>query len=111
MNVLRRHVGLLGYKGAHPFESSYQAHWYKKIPELRRVICISNLCPQTISHFNLTKQQWRAFEKGTLALVPPGCVGGLTGAHQTITECTTVFSGDFENWKKVSKILDFCLLT
>ena len=104
MILLTRYLRPLGYKGSGMFDNSASyTLYYKALPECRAVLVVHNTCPQYIGVFRLTEQQWRAFKRGTLSLVPNGC---CSPSSRTIVDgCDELFKGEFKNHAHASSLL------
>ena len=95
MYLYKKDVEKIGFKGSGIFDDSKWHHfYYAKCPKTRKIYVIDDL-EKSVSHFNLSEKEWKAFENGKLSLVPDGCCcasGGRYKDHPVID-----FKGD---WKK-----------
>ncbi len=95
MNLKIKDVEKIGFKGVGLFDDSkWHQHYYAKLPKARRIYIIDDL-EQSLSHFELSKKEWLAFEKNDLSLIPRGCccVSGNKHKEHPILD----FYGD---WKR-----------
>ena len=105
MNVCRKHVESLGFKGngMYPY-SQYHTHFYQEDAKAHTITVIGNLVPQTISHFHLTPSQFTDFQDGKLSLIPNGCCNPAGG--RSLERSEILFRGDIKNLRHLKKILD-----
>lgn len=104
MNLKRKHVEPLGFKGEGPFpDANFCSLYYRVDAKSLTVTILSNLTPQTLSRFVLSKRQFTAFKKGKLSLVPPNCCNASGGP--TLEDPKVFFEGEFKNLKHVKELL------
>jgi hypothetical protein len=105
MIVKTKLMKALGFKGSGMFvDSPSYSHYYKAIPEARCVLGLGNSCPSCIYVFRLTPEQYRAFERGKLGLVPPGCCNATGGT--SVEDPAVLYEGPFETARKVTELLN-----
>lgn len=95
MNLNTKDVEKIGFQGVGLFDDSKWHHrYYAKLPKTRRIYVIDDL-EQSLSHFELSDKEWRAFENDKLSLIPRGCccVSGNRCKENPVLD----FYGD---WKK-----------
>lgn len=109
MNALSRYMEPLGFKGSGIFVSNYHAHFYRVLAAFQTVIVVSNLFPQNVSVFQLTRQQWRRWQANKLSIVPPRCVSATGGAH--VDKCKMLFVGAFKSHLHIHKIVQKYLVS
>jgi len=104
MNIRREHVEPLKFKGSGIFPyGAASTHYYHIDAAKRRVVIIGNLTPQTVSHFDMTPEQFRDFKAGKLSLVPPNCCNPSGG--RSLNQPKVLFSGTIESQKHLREIL------
>ena len=104
MIILRKHIQALGFKGSHPFESSFQSIWYRSFPKERAIVGISNYsCIEGVFRFDLSAENMKAFEQGKLSVVPPGCCNASGG--RSLTRYTWVHKGVLKNQRELHEAL------
>lgn len=108
MKIYTKDVESLGFKCSGMFDDSkWNQFYYTKIQNKHRVYIIDNV-DNSISHFNLNKKEWEAFEDGQLSLIPIGC---CCATGNKFKENPVVdFQGDFEKFfgtkKKMLKYIE-----
>lgn len=104
MIVKTKLMKALGFKGSGMFvDSPSYSHYYKAIPEARCVLGLSNSCPSGIYVFRLTPEQYRAFERGKLGLVPPGCCNASGG--KSVEDPAVLYEGPFNTSRQVTDLV------
>jgi hypothetical protein len=103
MNILRKHVGHLGFKGTHVMGGSFQSCWYRVFPKERVVIAIQNLSNAGVYRFDFTRAEMRRFLDGKLSLLPPGSCAPT--AKEVKTDLKTIHEGEFKRVKTLYKVL------
>lgn len=104
MNVRRKQVEPLGFKGSGMYAAAAtHNHYYKSDPINFTVTVIGNMVPQTICRFQLNPKQYRMFKDGKLSLVPPGCCNPSGGP--TIERCEVLFEGTFKSMAQIKQLL------
>jgi hypothetical protein len=106
MNIKTKQIAPLGFNGSgmYDYATSYN-HYYKKDPVNYRIIGVTSLCGNTVFSFQLTKEQYAAFEKGNLSLVPPGCCCASGRPYIDNDECNIHYDGNIKNVKHLEEIL------
>lgn len=95
MNLNTKDVEKIGFKGTGLFDDSKWHHYYyAKLPKTRQIYIIDDL-EQSLSHFDLNKEEWKAFENNKLSLIPRCCV--YTRGNRCKENPVLDFYG---NWKK-----------
>ena len=62
----------IGFKGSNIFESRWHHFYYREVPK-KKAVYILDALSERVQHFELTKQEWGKFKRGTLSLIPVGC--------------------------------------
>ncbi len=105
MKIYRRHVEPLGFKGTNMYELDKWHSHYRRI-ELTGVTVISNMTPQTVSRFDMTPKQVRAFKAGKLGLTPPHCCSPCSGGREMLARPRIIFEGDIKSMKHLKELLE-----
>lgn len=103
--IYDRQVAPLGFKGTGLFaHSRWHLNYYRAFPEERIVLGIcGGLIPDGVWRFDLTKAQMRAFQRGKLSLVPPGCC--YPTRRPQLETYTWVYNGTIKNLRHLKQIL------
>lgn len=107
MHIRTKHVANYGFIPSSMFSNPKEASVYYRIdPKARQITIVSNYVPKNISRYTLTPAQFRKYQKGELALVPPHCCCAHDIDH--LDNPDILYSGDFNNaWhlKQIFKTL------
>ena len=98
----------IGFTGNDMY-SMAQCHsvYYRKVPSKCRVDVVTAYGAQTVSQFQLTKAQFRAFENNKLGLVPPGCCSA--SGRRCLDNPVVLFEGEIVSIKHITRILQDAL--
>lgn len=107
MRITTKDVKPLGFKGSGMFDDSkWYQFYFASVPKHRKVYVISAL-DGTVSHFDLSKDDYEDFESGDLSVVPPGCC--CASGNRFTEDFEIDFKGDvdkaFETKKDFLKFL------
>lgn len=100
-----RQVRPLGFKGSGVFvDSAWHLNYYRTFPKQRVVLGIcGGMVPDGVWRFDLTCKQMKAFQKGKLSLVPPGC---CSASHRpSLEDPKWVHEGEIKNLRHLKQIL------
>jgi hypothetical protein len=99
----------LGFKGTGLFQTAYHTHYKKSLPENRAVIVVGALAPAMVNVFALGEKDWRAYQRGTLALVPTGCCS-VSGRRYAEPNVSVEFDEmDLRQVKRIMAALEPCI--
>jgi hypothetical protein len=98
-----RTLSPLGFIGSDMFPSDTQSLYYKRLPKWHCVLVVSNLVPQSIQVFRLSKDHYNKFRKGSLSLIPNGCCNAIGG--NSIENPDMLWIGDFTSSKQVARLV------
>ena len=84
--------------------SKWSQIYYCKDTKANTITVVSNQVPQYVAQYQLTPQQMRAFNRGTLGITPPGCCNATGG--KTIEEPPQTFiQRDIKDLHDLKRIL------
>jgi len=102
MILYQRFMGPAGFNGSSRWaDAKSSMFYYKQYPKVRAILCVSNTCRWEISLFRLTTAQWKSFNAGQLALIPPGCCNASGG--RSIDKCEILSSIEPESHAAILK--------
>jgi len=100
MNLYAKDMEAIGFKGSNIFQSRWHHFYYRAVPKKKTVYIVDAL-DEIVEHFTLSIQEWRAFKRGTLKLIPVGCCNAAGG--RALEDPAIDFKGDLEKIFKTKK--------
>ena len=106
MRLYTKDVEKIGFEGSGLFDDSkWHRFYYAKVPKTRRIYIIDDFEP-SVSHFELSKKEWKEFMNNKLSLVPIGCCCASGNKHKE--NPILDFKGDWKlTFRTRNKTLEF----
>jgi len=106
MRIYLRHVEPYGFVGGDFWASRFHWLYHRKCPVTKTVTVISNYCPEYVAQYQLTNEQYKAFDKGKLGITPPGCCNAH--GRESIEEAPeTIIRKEIKTMKELDVLLQF----